>query len=94
MGNEVAPGEPRSEVAWTALVAFALTVAGGLVAAIAEFVDLPVPLVLSAVIAFFAGTILAVVDAYRRSRVDGVGFWRALGRSLKMGARWIWEMAP
>ena len=45
-------------------------------------------------IAFFAGTILAVVDAYRRSRVDGVGFWRALGRSLKMGARWIWEMAP
>ena len=94
MHGETAPDKPRPEVGWTALIAFTLTVAGGLVGAVAAFVDLPASLGWGAVIAFCAGTVLAFVEAYRRSRVEGVGFWRAMGRALKLGARWIWELAP
>jgi hypothetical protein len=89
-----APGRQRQKAAPIALIAFTLTAAGGLVATVSELAGLPEPLILGAAAAFCAGTVLAVVEAYRRSRAKDIGFWRALGRALKTGARWIWELAP
>jgi hypothetical protein len=75
------------------LAAFWLTIAGGVVAVVAEFADLP-GLVLAGAAAFIVGTGTAVRLAYRSSRRDGTSVVRSFARAVKLGFRWLWEFMP
>ncbi len=67
---------------------------GGLVLACAWFVPFPDFVFLLAVAAFLGGIVALSVLAYRDSRANGVGFWRALGRSLRDGGRAFLHLFP
>ena len=90
--SEADPLRPRASP--LGLTGFALGAAGSLVLSVAFFVRTPVPVLVGATAALVVGTVLAVIEAYRRSRAEGVGYWRALGRTLKFAVRWFIDMAP
>ncbi len=76
------------------IAAIFVTIGGGLVVAIGDVMDMPFWLALVGLTAFLVGCATAGVLCFRASRREGVSFFRALGRALRSGVRWLWEFLP
>lgn len=76
------------------IAAIFVTMAGGLVVAIGDVMDMPIWLVLVGLAAFLVGCAAAGLLCFRASRREGVSFVGALGRALRSGVRLLWELLP
>jgi hypothetical protein len=83
-------GPPGAD--WRLALALVLLIVGGIAGLIADFVDLPSPVFVSAVTLFLVAGVFVSVLAFRAARVEQVSVLRAFGRALKMAFGWFFSL--